>query len=145
MRIARLFALVCTAAAMVGCWGRTPGATASGTVTIDGKTAPAGIRVDFQPVGPGGSMSSGFTDDRGRYELRFNANLKGVMPGESVVRLSLPEGGGPDGSSGLPEALRQVRIPDSMGERSQFTRTVKPGANTIDIEIPTATGSGSLR
>lgn len=145
MRVARLFALVCTAAAIVGCWGRTPGATASGTVTIDGKTAPAGIRVDFQTVGPGGSLSSGFTDDRGRYELRFNANLKGVMPGECIVRLSLPEAAGPDGSSGLPEALRQIRIPDSMGERSQLTRTVKPGANTIDIEIPASGGPSAAR
>lgn len=136
MQTVRLLAISCLVATVVGCGGRSPGATASGTVTIDGKTAPAGIRIDFQPVGPGGSMSSGFTDDRGRYELWFNANLKGVMPGESVVRLSLPEGGGTDGSSGLPEALRQVRIPDSMGAQSQFTRTVKPGANKIDIDIP---------
>jgi hypothetical protein len=145
MQTARLLALSCLMAAALGCGGRTPGATASGTVTIDGKTAPAGIRVDFQPVGPGGSMSSGFTDDRGRYEMWFNANLKGVMPGECVVRLSLPEGGGADGSAGLPEALRQVRIPEGMGERSQLTRTVKRGPNTIDIDIPASDAGRSPR
>lgn len=145
MQTVRLFALSCFVAVALGCGGRSPGATASGTVTIGGKAAPAGIRVDFQSAAPGGSMSSGFTDDRGRYELWFNANLKGVMPGECVVRLSLPEGSGADGSSGLPEALREVRIPEDMGERSQVTRTVKRGANTIDIDIPAEKASTSPR
>jgi len=37
----------------------------------------------------------------------------------------------------VPEALKDVSIPDSYGRQSTLTRTVKPGFNQIDIEIDT--------
>ena len=122
-----------------GC-SRSVGATASGTVTIDGKPAPAGIRVDFEPQFKGGSSSSGYTDAAGRYELKFNVNTVGVMPGESVVRLSIQPTFGVDGKPSLPEQLRDIRLPDSVGIASTLRREVKPGRNTIDIAVETAAG-----
>lgn len=120
-----------------GC-SRSVGATASGTVTIDGKPAPAGIRVDFEPQFKGGSSSSGYTDAAGRYELKFNVNTVGVMPGESVVRLSIQPTFSVDGKPSLPEQLRDIRLPDSVGIASTLRREVKPGRNTIDIAVETA-------
>lgn len=126
--------------ALAGCGRRDIGATASGLVTIDGRPAPAGLRLDFQPQGPGGSPSMGVTDSAGRYELWFTAAHRGVMPGECRVMLQPSRETGPDGIPGIPAALKDLRIPDAYaGERSPLIRTVKPGHNTIDIAIDTAT------
>lgn len=128
--------IACVAAVMGGCGPRGVGATASGILTIDGKPAPAGIRVDFQPDGPKGSPSTGITDEKGRYELWFTPGNKGVMPGGGRVMIQLPRATGPDGPRQMPGALENIRIPAVFaGEQSPLTRTVKPGHNTIDIAI----------
>jgi hypothetical protein len=44
----------------------------------------------------------------------------------------------PEGIPATPEALKDVRIPDSYGRKSTLTLTVKPGHNTIDLAIDTA-------
>lgn len=123
---------------MVGCGPRGVGATASGILKIDGKPAPAGIRVDFQPDGPKGSPSTGITDEKGRYELWFTPGNKGVMPGGGRVMIQLPRTTGPDGPLHVPESLKKMRISAIFaGQQSPLTRTVNPGHNTIDIEIDT--------
>jgi hypothetical protein len=120
-----------------GCGRGGVGATAVGGLKIDGKPAPAGVRVDFQPQGEKGSPSMGITDPQGRYELFFTAARKGVMPGECLVRLSIMPEYGYDGIPKTPEALKDLRIPDTYSRKSTLIRTVKPGHNTIDIEIDT--------
>lgn len=128
-------------ASFCGC-GPSIGATAVGTLTIDGRPAPAGIRVDFEPQVKGASSSTGYTDANGRYELRFNVNTVGVMPGESLVRLSIQPTFTGDGKPFMPEELRAIRLPDSVSRRSTLHRTVKSGANQIDIAVATgATGA----
>lgn len=129
-----LTAVSLAVASLAGC-SRSVGATASGMVTIDGKPAPAGIRIDFEPQIKGGSSSSGYTDAAGRYQLQFNVNTVGVMPGESIVRLSIQPTFSVDGKPSLPEELRAIRLPDSVGIKSTLRRTVKPGANRIDIDV----------
>jgi hypothetical protein len=133
-----LLAVTCLAIVISGCGRGGVGAIARGIVKIDGQPAPAGIRVDFQPKGPNGSPSMGITDAQGQYELFFTAARKGVMPGESLVRLSIMPQIGAEGIPKVPEALKDVRIPDSYGRQSSLTKTVKPGFNQIDIEIDTA-------
>lgn len=125
------------AAAGIGCGTRGVGATCTGVVTIDGQPVPAGVLVEFQPPGPQGSPSLGITDATGKFELRFTAARKGVMPGECLVRLSVMPEIGADGIPAMPEALKTVRIPEHYGRQSKLTRTVKPGHNTINIEIDT--------
>ena len=49
---------------------------------------------------------------------------------------------GLDGVLSVPEPLRGVRIPKTAGKESTLTRTVKPGANTIDIEIDSSGRNG---
>jgi len=120
-----------------GCGRGAGGATARGIVTIDGQPAPAGIRVDFQPQGPNGSPSMGITDAKGQHDLFSTAACKGVMPGESLVRITVMHEISAEGIPKVPEALKDVRIPDSYGRQSNLTRTVKPGFNQIDIAIDT--------
>jgi len=123
---------------LAGCGRRDIGATAAGLVTIDGRAAPAGLRIDFQPDGPKGSPSTGITDDKGRYELWFTPGNKGVMPGECRVMVQCPPATGPDGPRQMTDALRSLQIPAAFaGDRSPLIRTVKPGHNTINIEIDT--------
>jgi len=124
------------AGACTGC-GRSAGATVSGTVTIDGRPAPPGIRVDFQPHVPGSSSSTGYTDAEGRYVIRFNVNMLGVMPGESVVRLSIPEDFTGGGAPQVSELLRGIRLPDSVGRETALRKIVKPGHNELDIAVET--------
>jgi hypothetical protein len=141
MRRTRTFswplAVACLTTVFYGCGRGGVGATAVGVLKIDGQPAPGGIRVDFQPQGEKGSPSMGITDTKGRYELFFTAARKGVMPGECLVRLSIMPEYGVDGIPKTPEALRDLRIPDTYSRKSTLTRTVKPGHNTIDIEIDT--------
>jgi len=127
--------VVVVAVACAGGCGSGVGATATGTVRANGKPVPAGVVVRFQPRGPNGSTSIGVTDDGGRFTLRFNANTYGVMPGESVVSLAIRESYDAQGVPFIPETLRAIRIPESCGANSTLVKTVKPGANTIDIDL----------
>ncbi|MCX7431529.1 MAG: hypothetical protein NTY17_11095 [Planctomycetia bacterium] len=127
-----------------GCGPRGVGVTCTGAVKIDGAAAPAGIRVDFQPQGLKGSPSMGITDDKGKYELFFTAARKGVMPDECLVRVTvMPQM--VEGIPKVPDALKDVRIPEHYGRQSKFTRTVKPGHNQIDIEIDTTSAPAKTK
>jgi hypothetical protein len=133
--ISLLLGLVILAAA---CSQAGVGATASGVLTIDGKPAPAGIMLEFQPQVAGSSPSMGITDTNGRYVLKFNVNTAGVMPGDSVVSLSIPPSGGANGAPKIPDSLAGLRLPkECVGPNSKLIRTVKRGSNTIDIAIDT--------
>lgn len=131
-------AICCVVAVAIGCGSPTVGATATGRVTIDGKAAPAGLRIDFQPRGNTGSPSMGLTDANGRYDLMFTSSVRGVMPGEYVIRVAPFFARGPEGIPKAADTLAGVHIPDSYGRNSTHLRTVKPGHNTMDIDIETA-------
>lgn len=119
-----------------GC-SRTAGSTVSGTVRIDGKPAPAGIRIDFAPQVENGSSSTGYTDAQGRYTMMFNRDIAGVMPGESLVQLAIVPEFTVDGVKPLPDDLKAIRLPDSVSRETTLRKTVKPGHNEIDIEVTT--------
>lgn len=129
-------AVFLVAALLAGC-GRSTGATVSGLVTIDGQPAPPGIRIDFQPQVPKSSSSTGYTGADGRYVMRFNVSMLGVMPGESLVRLSIQPELGASGPAAIPAALRGIKLPESVGMNTTLRKTVKPGHNEIDIAIET--------
>ncbi len=125
---------VLVTAAVIGCQPGV-GATATGVVTFNGKPAPAGVMVTFQPQVANSSASIGVTDATGRYDLRFNARIRGVMPGESIVSLAIVTEPDAEGKTSVPDVLQGVRIPPSYGAKSTLRKTVKPGANVIDIDI----------
>ena len=111
------------------------GATATGIVSFKGQPVPAGIMVQFQPQGPTASPSIAVTDANGRYDLRFNARIRGVMPGESVVSLTIVREPNAEGKVVVPDDLKGLTIPAAYGDKSTLKKTVKPGANVIDIDI----------
>lgn len=127
----------CLVIAVIGCGRRHIGATATGIVTIDGKPAPAGIRVDFQPQGSSGSPSMGITDGTGRYELMFTSSVRGVIPGECLVRVSPFLRMGADGIPKTSDSLAGIHIPDRYGRGSTHIYVVRPGRNEINIDIET--------
>lgn len=111
------------------------GATATGVVSFKGTPAPAGVMVTFQPQVPNASPSIAVTDAQGRYELRFNARIRGVMPGESVVSLSIVTEPNSEGKLVPSDALKGLQIPAAYGRNSMLKKTVKPGGNVIDIDV----------
>lgn len=129
----------CTGILVAGIGGctKTAGSTVTGMVTIDGRPAPAGIRIDFDPQVEKASSSTGYTDANGRYEMRFNVHRLGVMPGESLVRLFILPPIGLTIEPVIPASLRAIRLPESVSTRTTLRKTVKPGVNTIDIAIET--------
>lgn len=129
-----LAAAIIATITLVGCQ-QGVGATATGVVSFNGKPAPAGILVRFQPQVPNSSASLGVTDATGRYELRFNARTPGVMPGESVISLAIVSEPDATGKNVIPDALEGITIPPTYGDKSTLKKTVKPGANVIDIDI----------
>lgn len=132
----KIFLVPWTLGLVAGC-GPSVGATATGLVTFDGMPAPAGVVVTFQPQIPNSSASIGVTNEEGRYDLRFNAKIRGVMPGESVVSLSLAEQFDAEGLPKAPDLSRPLVIPTAYGQRSTLMKTVKPGSNLIDIDVVT--------
>ncbi len=134
LRRSLLLGVAAVAIVLGGCGGGV-GATASGTVRYKGAPVPAGVVVRFQPRVPNGSTSIGVTDADGRFVLRFNASTFGVMPGESVVSLAIRESYDSKGVPFIPEDLRRIRIPESCGPASTLVKTVRPGANVIDIDF----------
>ncbi len=67
-----------------GSIGRTVPVT--GGVLADGKPV-AGLTVQFNPVA-GGRGSTGFTDPAGQFELRYNKDIRGAIPGRHHVTFS---------------------------------------------------------
>ena len=85
------FAVLVTLAAVVGCGnGSTSlGSSVTGTVTVNGSPAPAGLEISFQPAAVDGAPSFGSTNSEGKYELQRTPRTKGATPGENLVSVNL--------------------------------------------------------
>lgn len=116
-----------------GCGPRN--AAVSGKLTIDGKPAPAGLLVEFQPQAKGSSPSVGRTDAAGSYELWQTSTKKGIATGPCIVRVSIAPPSADRGPPKLPPELEKLTIPAKYGTASSLTYDIKPGTQTIDIDI----------
>lgn len=97
-------------------------APVSGVVTQEGKPLTDALVV-FEPEK--GSASSGITDATGKYELRYNADHLGAVPGVHTVRISKM-----DGEAG------NEQIPARYNVKSEMLKKVEaPGPNDIPIEL----------
>ncbi|MFN3150843.1 carboxypeptidase regulatory-like domain-containing protein [Bremerella sp.] len=137
--LTKLFAVALLAAA-AGCGGSgLPSLT--GTVTIDGKPAPAGVALQFSPTAEGGSPSYAQTDADGKYEAQFSFNKTGIQLGEHSVKLipgsvetPMPEIG-PDGKPVGPAPKNPMgSLPKSYWEEIEVIQ-VEPGSNTHDFAL----------
>lgn len=107
---------------LVGCG--EPMGTVTGTVKMDGQPKP-GIQVEFLPAEGSGGSALGTSDDAGKYSLQYPGGKSGAPPGEYVVRLSGVE------TDGAPP----LQVPARYNVESEIKKTVKAGANVIDLEI----------
>lgn len=137
--LSKLLAVALLAAA-AGCGGSgLPSLT--GTVTIDGKPAPAGVAIQFSPTAAGGSPSYAQTDADGKYEAQFSFNKTGIQPGEHSVKLipgsveaPMPEIG-PNGQPiGPPPKNPMANLPKTYWEEIEVIQ-VEAGSNTHDIAL----------
>lgn len=133
--------LTVIAAETSGC-GRGDGlklAPVEGVVTLDGQPLP-GARVEFNPKElaalpkkgePVGGGSFAFTDDSGRYILRFDNQRNGAVPGVHSVKVATAGYAEvPDGARPEPE-----KVPPKYNLRSQLSFEVREGTNTIDLKL----------
>lgn len=126
--------------------GKTSGVT--GTVTLDGQpVAKAGVA--FRPQ-DGGRMSTGETDDQGRFTLTCYERNDGAIPGPHDVTVTkCEETGGadvPEGTDSLDAAFMASKakapkikwhVPEKYSDKSTsgLTFTVEKGTNTANFDL----------
>ncbi|MFN0196562.1 MAG: hypothetical protein ACKVT0_07440 [Planctomycetaceae bacterium] len=125
-----------------GCLGGGPSepplGSVKGTVKINGQPT-ASLEVVFEPqIASGqkaadvGAASRAITDAGGAYELIYK-QTKGAVIGTHTIRINRAAAGGPAGGEG--GAKLGAPIPENYNAKSNITKEVKAGENTIDIDI----------
>jgi len=129
------FAALVTLAAVVGCGGGSTslGSSVTGTVTVNGSPAPAGLNVLFQPVGDG-VASFGYTNSEGQYELQLTPRTKGATPGENLVSVNFEVNEVSEGEETPETDTPSFEILKDFRDGTHKV-TVSRGKNTIDLEI----------
>ena len=115
--------------AVAGCGTKAsiPLATVKGKVLQQGGQPLAGAIVTFMPTT--GAPSSGKTDEKGGFELRFNDGRPGAVPGKHRVIISIPgeEMAPPEGGKRGPRAKPGVEF--------RKEAEVKDGPNDLTLEV----------
>lgn len=96
----------------------------SGVVTLDGAPLP-NAAVKFLP--PDSRMSIGITDDKGKYELRFNRKDMGAVIGKHRVEINFR---GNDFAKG-----NRDQLPEKYNLKSELTATVNAEPNEIHFDL----------
>ncbi|WP_278465393.1 hypothetical protein [Gimesia maris] len=118
-----------TASLLAGCSGGgadTPDlGQVTGTITLDGQPLTQ-ASVTFQPQT--GAPSVGMTDETGHYELAYNTDTQGAIPGQHAVRISkMGEPGSPNDT--------EDQVPAKFNQNSKLTAEVKEGENTVNFDL----------
>ncbi len=103
----------------------------SGTVTLDGKPL-ANARIVFQPTGQLASPSVSDTAEDGAFELRFNRDRKGVLPGSHQIRVTTARV--VTDASGKETDVQEV-LPAKYNAKTELTYDVKTGSNQLDLKL----------
>lgn len=140
---------ILSCAFLVGCPGANStsnaGATVSGTVMLDGSPV-EGATVTFRPESPDGSGAFGMTDAEGKYVLNTSSAVLGVVPGTYKVSVTKMEAAASDapaeddpsyGGAPKQQAAPKHLLPEKYSriESSGLTADVKPGENTVPLEL----------
>lgn len=134
-----IVASITVAAALTACGPKRPDYASlellpvSGLVTLN-RAPLAGAQVIFEA--PDGTYSYGRTDAEGRYELQFNSEARGTLPGEKTVRIWTARRGiefateAPPGETDLEEL-----IPAQYNEASELHVHVTDQQRTFDFAL----------
>jgi len=87
----------------------------TGTVTLDGNPLP-GANVIFQPQQ--GKTTFAMTDESGEYELMYNQDVAGAVPGNYTVKITKEKN---------PEEPGIELVPAKYNEKTNLKADVKPG------------------
>lgn len=130
------FAVMLALMAIVGCGGssKSLGSSVTGTVTVNGSPAPAGLNISFQPVGNDGAPSFGTTNSEGQYELQMSPRLKGATPGDNLVAVNFEVIELEEGEEAPATESPNFKILKPFADGT-FKVTVRKGPNTMDLEI----------
>ena len=113
---------------LVGCTGRQSDqpelGNVTGVVTLDG-TPLVDVTVTFSPLG-GGRLSSGTTDEFGRYTLNYTVRATGAKIGKHKVMISETVGVSTRNAS---------KIPEKYNSQSELEVEVVPGENEIPFDL----------
>ena len=95
----------------------------TGVVRVDGQPK-AGLILRFFPTGL--RSSTGYTNEYGAYELRYIRDIKGAAVGKHKVTIETLQ---------LEGQKPRPQLPDRYNFKSELTREVGPGSNTIDFNL----------
>ena len=95
-----------------------------GRVTLDGQPLP-NTSVVFQAAGR--SLSGGFTDEKGDYELIYKRGVKGAVVGSNQVTIL----------EDTQKTHAPQRVPPRYNQNSELQEEVKPGDNEINFDLTT--------
>jgi hypothetical protein len=127
-------AVAIVAAALLGCGGSDLGAEVSGTVTLDGKPVGPGVIV-FASKGAARNPAEGAIQPDGSYFLKTSRDV-GLLPDSYAVAVSVFED--PEVAAGERSTVPSKLVtPEKYAshETSGLEYEVRPGGNTIDIEL----------
>ena len=115
---------------LVGCGSNKDGlGTVTGTLLIDGKPAPAGVRLEFDPVTKGVRGSTAITNESGQFEAIYSISKNGVRQGECVVKLMPPDAPPP-----TPGKKPKLPFPEKYYEEI-IQVDIGPGDHSFELEI----------
>jgi len=104
-----------------------------GTVTLDGQPL-AMATVQFQPQSGEGRSSAGRTDDTGHFELIFDSDRNGALPGAHRVSITaVREVPGKQDEEG--NALTEQIVPAKYNARSTLTAQVSESTSSYDFAL----------
>lgn len=105
---------------------RPPIGRVKGLVTIDGQPA-EGLGVLFSQQGF--RSSSGMTNERGEYELKYVKDTMGAAVGTHKVRIEYVSQEG--------AVARRATIPEKYNRKSELTAKVESGTNEFNFDLQT--------
>ncbi len=121
-------AIALVAITLPGCGGGSQLGAVNGTVTVDGQPAPAGLKIEFDPVEKGVRGSTAVTKDGGHYEAVYSLSRNGVRTGPCVVKLVFPE------VAPKPGKKPSLPYPEQYYEKIKQVE-ISSWSNTVDLEL----------
>jgi hypothetical protein len=152
-RNARTVLLLAALAMATGCSSRPAVGEVEGVVKIGGKPQPR-LRIQFMPdplKGTSGPISTGTTDENGRFKLTCADGRAGAIVGTHRIVITdmsvrLPResahGSGSDGKESLPkQPPQQSRVPDqyTTSAKTPLSVEVKPEKQELEIDLTRGT------
>ena len=125
-----LFATVSLLVFLTGCNDGPAVAPVTGIVTQDGELL-AGAMVEFQP--DSGAPSYGYTDENGRYEIKYQVNEMGALLGHHYVKVTTA-GEKTDPKTDMTYNVSET-VPRKYNDPTELEFDVKKGKNVFDIKI----------